>query len=173
MKKILQALLALVLLSCEKEVPVSSSAIQPQQIQKASITGELSVTTGVITFDEWVVNTCYPENVHLTGNAPYTIRELNDSYKRYYIDYRIDLNNVRGVGETSGFIYKGNGFIDGRVKASRDLSSNRVEGKDTYKLRLIAGSNHMLIREDAHFVQNSNSAVKVEVNSSSYDCAAF
>jgi hypothetical protein len=77
------------------------------------------------------------------------------------------------VGETSGFIYKGNGFIDGRVKASRDLSSNRVEGKDTYKLRLIAGSNHMLIREDAHFVQNSNSAVKVEVNSSSYDCAAF
>ena len=75
--------------------------------------------------------------------------------------------------EKHRLINKGNSFIDGRVNESLDPSSRRDEGKDTYKLKLIAGANQMLIREDAHFVRNSNGIVEVEVKSSSYDCSAF
>src|SRR5437773_7832608 len=100
MKKIFQAVLALALLSCQKQVSLSGNSNQPQELQKASVSEEPNVTSGVLTFDKWVVNTCYPENVHLLGNMPYTIKIFYDIDKRYYIDYRIDLNNIYGVGET-------------------------------------------------------------------------
>jgi hypothetical protein len=173
MAKIFLALIAPVLLSCQKEISLSNDSDQLQEMQKASITQESNATKGVLIFDEWLVNTCYPENVHLSGNAPYSIREFYGTDKRYYIDYRIDFNNVSGVGQTSGLTYKGTGFTDGRVNASLDTSSQRVEGKYTYKLRLIAGSNKMLIREDAHFIQNSNGIVEIDVRSSSYPCIGF
>src|SRR5215831_16572531 len=108
--------------------------MQPQEMQEASITQESNTTTGILTFDEWVVNTCYPENVRLFGNAAYSIREFYNPDKRYYIDYRIDFNHISGVGEKSGLTYKGAGFTDGRANVSFDTSSRRVEGKYTYKL---------------------------------------
>jgi hypothetical protein len=172
MRKVLPILISLVLLSCKKEINLSSNSTYPEE-QQASITQESKTTRGVLIFDERVVNTCYPEYVHLFGNAPYSIKTLQDPYKRYYIDYRIDFNNISGVGETSGLTYKGTGFTDGRVNASLDSSSGRVEGKYTYKLRLVAGPNQMLIREDAHFVQNSNGIVKIDVQSSSFPCVGF
>jgi hypothetical protein len=173
MKKILHGLFALLLLSCEKSISLNSDSTEPQDLQVTSLNKPRSVTTGVITYDSWVVNLCHPENVHLMGSAPYSIKTFDEPDTRYYIDYRINLNDVYGVGQTSGLLYKGNGFIDGRVQLSRNPSSARVEGKDTYKLRLIAGSNQMLIKEDAHFIQNSNGSIKVEVASSVYDCLGF
>jgi hypothetical protein len=173
MKKIVNGLFALLLLSCEKSISLNSDSTEPQDLQATSLNKPRSVTTGVITYDSWVVNLCHPEKVHLIGNAPYSIKTFDEPDTRYYIDYRISLNDVYGVGQTSGLLYKGNGLIDGRVQLSRNPSSARVEGKDTYKLRLITGSNQMLIKEDAHFIQNSNGSIKVEVASSVYDCLGF
>jgi len=173
MRKIFPVLIVLVSLSCKKEINLSSNSMLSKDKQKASIMQESNDTKGVLVFDEWVVNTCYPENVHLFGNAPYSIKTTYQPDKKYYIDYRIDFNGVSGVGEISGLTYHGSGFTDGRVNASFDTSSQRLEGKYTYKLKLVAGPNQMLMKEDTHFVQNSNGIVEVNVQSSSYPCVGF
>ena len=51
MKKIFQAVLALALLSCQKQVSLSGNSNQPQELQKASVSEEPNVTSGVLTFD--------------------------------------------------------------------------------------------------------------------------
>lgn len=123
-------------------------------------------STETVPYDSRVYNECTSEWVHLTGLVTYRVKEMLSDNK-YFILYQINLKQVRGVGETSGALYKGGGIIKDRVNAVNE--NGHVVGNSLYKVRYKAPNTTLTFNQKAHYVF-SNNEVKVEFNDTADSC---
>ncbi|MEO6219901.1 MAG: hypothetical protein ABIO81_05700 [Ginsengibacter sp.] len=113
-----------------------------------------------------VYNACVPEWVNLKGQVTYSIKEMR-SDSRYFIIYKINLQQVRGIGESTGDMYKGGGIIMNKVNANFD--NGHTVGSDRYQVRYKSANTSLTISEKAHFVF-ANGSQKISFNDSSDTC---
>jgi hypothetical protein len=138
--------------SKEKQLKSSEHGKPERSSKKPTITTEPYKT---ILFDS-----CRMEEVELTGQVVYRLTESFD--KGYYIDYRIDLDKISGIGKKSGTIYHGGGKIEGVVKQNEDGS--KVKGKTTYKVKYVGSNgNQIFFNQNARFIM-VNGETKVDFN---------
>jgi len=117
-------------------------------------------------YDSRVYNECTSEWVHLKGKITYSIKEMKSDNK-YFISYQINLNQVEGIGETTGTVYKGGGVIRDRVNAV-NKNGNTIGG-DFYKVRYKAANTTLIYTQHAHYVF-AGGDVKVSFNDTSDSC---
>ena len=122
---------------------------------------EKSSKKGTITREPYktvIFDSCRMEEVELTGEVVYRLTESFD--KGYYIDYRMNLDKISGVGKKTGTIYHGGGKIEGVVKQNED--GGKVRGKTTYKVKYVGSNgNQIFFNQNARFIQ-VNGETKVE-----------
>jgi hypothetical protein len=151
MKKIALLPIIICLFSCQK----STDVLLPELTSNAKKLYNITEVTEPYADRMW--NTCLNEYIALSGTVTYLLKESIEG--EYYIDYRIDLDKVIGVGEVSGIIFKGGGRIEGKVKMSNDGVD--VKGSVYYNVRYTSpGGNKMNFTEHAILVENNN-VVKV------------
>lgn len=117
-------------------------------------------------YDSRVYNECASEWVHLKGKITYSIKEMKSDNK-YFISYQINLNQVEGIGETTGTVYKGGGVIRNRVNAVN--KNGNTTGGDFYKVRYKAPNTTLIYTQHAHYV-SAGGDVKVSFNDTSDSC---
>ena len=156
-----------IFLSCKKDTvgniestgraSLSVAEIKISEKDRAS-RKQASVTTepySTVLFDS-----CRNENILLTGQATYKLIESFD--KGYYINYEIDLDKIKGVGERTGTVYHGGGKIIGIVKQNENAT--KVKGKVTYKVKYVGNNgNQIFFTQNARFI-SVNNVTKVDFN---------
>lgn len=117
-------------------------------------------------YNSRVFNDCTSEWIDLKGKVTYSIKEMISDNK-YFILYQINLNQIEGIGEKTGSVYKGGGVIMDKVNAFN--RNGNTEGNDTYKVHYKSPTSTLTITEKAHYVF-ANGEVKVSFNDSSDSC---
>lgn len=154
----MKALFLMLLLSGVLSTSITFSQGKSGEAHEARPTRENSHSPSIVQSTETtdytsrVYNECASEWVDLKGQVTYSIKEFR-SEDRYSIMYRINLNNIKGKGETTGDVYKGGGIIMNKVIVNSE--NGHIVGKDSYRVRYKSPNSTFSIVETAHFNSSS------------------
>jgi hypothetical protein len=127
-------------------------------------------TETVEKYDGRVQNTCTGEMIHLTGTQRTKILEYTTLWY-YYLDYEIYLENVTGVGETTGLVYTGGGEIIATSETALRIS-RAVHSKQHYDVTYTSsdGLHFVSFKQDAEYRTNPKGYVLVDYNNIKDTC---
>jgi hypothetical protein len=132
--------------------------MKPEAAQPASPSHKPTITTEP--YKAVIFDSCRMEEVDLSGTVTYSLVESFD--KGYYINYKIDLDKVSGLGKKTGSVYHGGGKIVGTTKQNED--GTKVKGKTTYRVKYVGNDgNQIFFTQNARFIM-VNGETKVEFN---------